>query len=297
MRIAHVSRSAISGAPGNLSDAIEKYTDYNSVWLRRGADSNIEYEYQLNRADIIQWHNNVDMEIYPHVKHKKNFLLYHSPPDNDDIWMQYNNISEDITRMVIPHFHAGLKVYQDLVRARNVVDLSTWKFDKYRTNDVVNITYSPSSTEYGVWQRKGVSQHKTVFHRIKQHFGSRVNVDLIMNTSYYDCITRKARSDIVVDECVTPSYHLSSLEGLALGKPTVCWVDDRVQQILSECTGSDTQPFHSVYVGWLEDYLIDMIERGSDYLKREGVKAKKWFDTYWQPVDIVNEYIRIYQTL
>ena len=63
--------------------------------------------------------------------------------------------------------------------------------------------------------------------------------------------------------------------GLALGRATICWIDDRVEEALLKASGASTQPFHSVYVGWLEDYLIDMIEEGPEYIINEGIKAKK----------------------
>ena len=135
--------------------------------------------------------------------------------------------------------------------------------------------------------------------RVQQHFKGKIKIkyDLITQASYRDCIYRKSCADIVLDECVTPSYHLTSLEGLALGRPTICWTDERVEQMLYKVSGATTNPFLGTYVGWLEDYLVDMIEHGPQYLLQEGKKSKAWFNKYWKPQDVLQEYLDIYDSL
>lgn len=289
-----MSRSSISGAPGHLSTAINKYSDHDSSWIRRDTKYDLKADmYQMSRADVVHWHNTIDLDVYHKFDKKTHILQYHSPPDNLHIWEQRGKIPSDVRQLVIPHYHAGLRAYENCTTARNIVDLSSYTLDNTPT-ERVSISFSPSSNEYGTWQRKGVEQHGSVFNLLVEHYRGSIMVDTIKEVDYHECLTRKARADIVVDECVTPSYHLSSLEGLALGKPTICWIDSRVQEILATCSGSDTLPFHSVYVGWLQDYLVDMIDRGRDYLIEEGRKSKQWFETFWRPVDIVSEYINIY---
>ena len=105
--------------------------------------------------------------------------------------------------------------------------------------------------------------------RILRNQGVEVDIELITNTTYRECIWRKSRCDIVMDECVTPSFHLSSLEGLALGKMTVCWVDDKVNSVLTNITGADSNPFHGDYIGWLEDILIEKLTGGREKYKKQ----------------------------
>lgn len=260
--------------------------------------------YKLDGADIIHWHNHIEPGIYNNLMHLKHVIHYHSEPGNSDIDQWVDRIPESFKKLTLPHYHSSLRVFKDCEPIRNVVDIAPDDLihpsDYTVHNDRLKIAYSHSHTaSWGVWQRKGKRETQNVMQRVIKHFRGKIDIrfDLIEGASYRDCMYRKSCADIILDECVTPSYHLSSLEGLAIGRPTVCWIDNKVERALLKCSGAETQPFHSVYIGWLEDYLIDMIEQGPGYIKSEGEKAKKWFDKYWDLQAIVKDYISMYQTL
>ena len=98
-----------------------------------------------------------------------------------------------------------------------------------------------------------------------------------------------------MDLTIILCYHKSGLEGLALGKLTISWIDEKVKGILKKCSGSKVNPFESIYVGWLEDELAAICEKGIEYILSEGKKNRKWMEKYWDPRDIVKEYVDIYE--
>lgn len=306
MKVVHVSRTRVSGAPETLSRALDLVPGIRSVYANlHKIQANPEgLGFLLQGADIIHWHNHINPSLYNSLKHLKHVIHYHSEPSSSDIFEIVDRIPSHFKKLTLPHYHSSLQSFKDCEPIRNVVDISPEDLihpsDYTIHADRLMVAYSYSHTaSWGVWQRKGKRETQNVMERVINHFRGKIDVrfDLIEGASYRECLYRKSSADIILDECVTPSYHLSSLEGLAVGRPTICWIDDRVENALLKCSGAKEQPFHSVYIGWLEDYLIDMIEKGPEYIKSEGKKAKRWFDKYWSIQDVIKDYINVYHTL
>ena len=87
MKIVHVARSSVAGVPVTLSRCLNQVSGVESTSI----DIN-DYMYQrhglgfkLNGADIIHWHNFIDVDLYNVTKHLKHVMHYHSDPGNDQI--------------------------------------------------------------------------------------------------------------------------------------------------------------------------------------------------------------------
>ena len=78
---------------------------------------------------------------------------------------------------------------------------------------------------------------------------------------------------------------------------TICSLDDKVSRTLKETSGSDTIPFENIWIKNLENELIKLINLGSDHIHSKGRKNRAWMEKYWNPINIVNEYIEYYKTL
>lgn len=313
-KVLHVTRGYLAGAPKNLSRALNEYRTgkYISTWIPTSLqqDDLITYNYRVSEADIIHWHNHIDHTIIHGTRnHKKHIIHYHSEPGNTDIIDPEAVRSKlaYVKQLVVCHYHAGLSEYKKCQPVKNVVwvpaDAIEPEPELYSTGKTnrLRIGFSPTSNDFLIWQKKGTRE---IYHCINDILrprftkrGIAIELVLIQNKSYSECIHKKSTCDIILDECVTPSYHMSSLEGLALGKLTVCWVDSKVEEILKNITGSDINPFHGTYIGWLADYLEEIILKGPGYIKQEGLKAKKWFDKYWNVSKVVSEYDSIYSSL
>ena len=122
-----------------------------------------------------------------------------------------------------------------------------------------------------------------------------VECDIITNETLNECIKRKAKCNIIIDECVTESYHRSGLEGLALGKMTICSFGNKVENIIKETCGCDKIPFENIWIDSLENNLLKIINLGSDFINNKGIENRLWMEKYWNPLDITNEYINYYK--
>ena len=312
-KVLHVTRGYLAGVASNISKAVEYYFpgNFSFKWVpTRLYDSDlVSFNYRVAEADIIHWHNWIDHKIILGTsKTKKHIIHYHSEPMNTDI-LDPVRVKEKlpfVKQLVVAQYQAALNTYKDCQPIRNVVYIpGTWidiDAETYSNGgtDKIKIAFSPSSANFNIWQNKDPARHMSLIQRVSRilrNQGVEVDIELITNTTYRECIWRKSRCDIVMDECVTPSFHLSSLEGLALGKMTVCWVDDKVNSVLTNITGADSNPFHGDYIGWLEDILIEKLTGGREYIRKQGMLASEWYKKYWNPRDIAADYCNVYTNL
>lgn len=64
---------------------------------------------------------------------------------------------------------------------------------------------------------------------------------------------------VALDDIVTGSYHLASLESLAQGLVSLTYLDERTQHVLKDLTGADMLPWVNCRLEELEDVLNRML--------------------------------------
>lgn len=301
MNVLHLSRTPVSGAPQKLCRAQGKYASrvnkYNYIHITSDTVNSAETKHHVMNADVIHWHNEIYYPIYNVVKNKKHVIQYHSEPGVSGVGRY--PVPVHVRQLVIAHYHSALKYFKHCTPVRNVVDVDLFVEEPVQRQSDLIVCSSLSTHRFGAWQTKDVERHAYVMKRVTEHFKGKISIHYknLNNLPWVEVMKHKYNSDIVLDECVTPSYHLSSLEGLVCGRPTICWTDSHVNKQLLEVTGAGRVPFLGTYIGWLEDYLVDLLEQGPGNLKREGKLAREWFEKYWDPHDIVDEYASIYNEL
>jgi len=275
MRIVHYKKSRIAWAPDELSKCLNKYSNVESFVTSDPKD--------FEKADIVHFHNK-------YVKtNKKQLIQYHSEPKVIDGSMDYKH-----KKLVIAQYHATLPEYKDCQIVRNIIDFEN-EFYMPKSLEKIKIGYSPSHVDKRTfWADKGYIETVKILHKMKHFFN--VDYDVITGVSLKECIKRKSECNIIIDECMTGSYHRSGLEGLALGKMTICSLNDDVKRILKKFS-KVALPFENVWIDGLEQFLTTAIKNGTEYLKSIGNLNRTWMESYWHPQAIVNEYIKIYRSL
>jgi hypothetical protein len=270
----------IAQAPDELAKCIGKYSDNHSFVITPGnlADA--------KKCDKIICHN----KFYSFDK--PTALMVHSEPEMVD----YN--APVSVKMVISQYHATLPQFEKFVKVKNIIDFETAEYNINEVVGKIRIGYSPSRmNKMGNWHDKGYSQTVKILKTIKAYYPHLVDIDIIHGVPLAECISRKSKCNLIIDECITGSYHRSALEGLALGKATICYVSPDVEKVLKEVTGCDNIPFINVDINNLEQELCKLVELGWGNLNRIGNKNRTWMETYWHPRNIVNEFLRIYETI
>lgn len=285
--VLHYKQTKIAFAPDELVKCINKYSKkYNAVLF---ADSkkcldNIPIVQSFDGADIIHCHNRIA------ITNCKNIIMqYHSPVSYVDTRHKYKEL-------VVAQYQAGLKEYKRSIPVRNIIDIYDDQFIPHPI-DNIKIGFSPS-TKYDFgnksYESKGYPETAIILERLKQKHG--IDFDIIYNAPLTECIERKSKCSIIIDECITDSYHRSGLEGLALGKLTICSLGNKVINILQKTSGSNTVPFENIWINQLESYLLDLVSRKDaiEYIRKKGEQNREWMETFWNPVDVLNDYEKIY---
>jgi hypothetical protein len=281
----HYSATPLAKAPVELASAINKFSkSYRCSMIGHGAAR----PESAARYDILHAHNRL-----PSVNlGKKTILQYHSEPFQVDLKSRVDN------RLVISQYHATLPQYSNCKIVRNVIDFTTAQYTPKSISNVVRIGFSPSrSTKMGQWHDKGYSVTLAVLSKIKKIYGTDVEIDIITGVPLDQCIARKSNCNIIIDECVTASYHRSGLEGLALGKMTICSLSAEVERVLLLSSGATISPFVNIWSTDLELELCKIIDSGIESILSKGDSSRAWMTKYWHPQTIVNEFTKIYDTL
>jgi hypothetical protein len=214
----HYRATPIANAPSELAKIINKFNSKYKCYV-------IGYQPTAstpNRCNILHAHN-----ILPTKKIEagSTLLQYHSEPWQVDLKSQVDS------RLVIAQYHAALPEYSSCKIVRNIIDFTTPGYTVNRAvGRAIRIGFSPSrKKKMGQWHNKGYSETLAVLTNLKKKYGALVEIDIISGVTLSECIRRKSLCNILIDECVTASYHRSGLEGLALGKLTICSISPEVE--------------------------------------------------------------------
>jgi len=286
MNILHYKQTPLAYAPDELSKCINKYSNIHSQVAGWG-----HTKPSLSHYDVLHFHNKFDKTLG--VKYKRSVIQYHSEPFMVHLGAPVNK------KLVISQYHCTLKEFKPFRVVRNVIDFVDSPIFKYNeVSDRIIVGFSPSRTNsFGRWHNKGYSETINVLKKLKRKYPKKIDFDVITGVPLDQCMKRKAKCNVIIDEVVTDSFHRSGLEGLALGKLTICSLSKSVENVLIKHSGADMNPFNNVYIHKLESELEKLIEMGPALVNEIGVNNREWMEKYWHPKTIVNDFIKIYKGL
>ena len=120
--------------------------------------------------------------------------------------------------------------------------------------------------------------------KLARRFALHLDIVRDRQLTHATALAGKRRAHIVIDECVTGSYHRNSLEGLVAGCVVLNGVGllPAVADAFRLCAGEDTEiPFIFANLNNLEAVLASLIERGAEALTAEGVRNRAWMEKHW----------------
>ena len=274
MKIQISKQTPLAMSPDAVCEAINRHTDH-TAFMSNEMDTD---------ADIIAFNNT----YWP--TDKPACIQYHSEPHWKGLQLDCPYV-----KLVNAQYHALLPEYADCIPVRQVINFDKPAYDmRWLMPGTIRFGYSPTSrAKVGEWHDKGYEQTVKVLAELKEERGW--DYDIIEGVSLDECISRKQNCNVIIDECVTGSYHRSGLEGLALGKPTVSWMKPDVMELFLDVSGRQWQPFFSVNIKGLKSGLIRLVEEFMAKMPHYGFHNRFWMAQNWNPADVVLEYIRIYE--
>ena len=328
MKILHLSRTSLAGAPFRLNQLLNKYSnstvrsrvatgvasnirfpvDYQVPFSKRGKEyflkTTDELISMIEEADIIHIHNyppfSQNSEAWSKIAKKKTILQLHSPPSVSEHLYKLLVSKIKIDRiLVIAQYHAVYLNIPGMDIVRNIVDIN----DDYLKPFIVKnskpvISYSPSnnasreqiSTE---WAYKSYNEVKDALDNIR----NKADIVFHLGMPWLDSLKKRRRANIHIDEVSTGSYHLSSLEGLSQGKIVIANIAPWMEDIIKRVTGSNSIPWFKTTEDNILSTLNELVSKDWGYILEHQRNSRKWMEKYWAPEIIIKDYTSIYNRL
>lgn len=303
LKIVSYATTPIAGVPAILARCINDRTTHSArcVWATNDYGNGVNFagdvewrkqpqvaESLLAEADLIIVHNG---KTAP--EHEKLFK------DKAIITMAHNylwNVDEQFfkkgfPRLVVGQYQATLLEFKDWSVVPNPIPFWEAEYQPGSKPDQIAICYTPSgkheryAPEHKLyWHSKGYETTMKILEKLSRQFPLKLEVITNRQISHAESLAMKMRSHIVIDECVTGSYHRNSLEGLSGGCVVVngLGILPEVADVLRLCSGESAEiPFVSATLENLERILTELIESRKDTLIQKGLKNRLWLEKNW----------------
>lgn len=277
----HYARAVV--ARNDYGDAMSFQGDIAWTAEPKAADA------ELAAADVVIIHNgHVHPAHRPLLAGKALVTMAH----NYIAGVNTEFVEQGYPGVVCGQYQATLPEFRNWWIVPNPVPLWEPAYAMGPKNETLTICYLPSN-QYDAfpqghpifWHSKGYASTMQALDRL----AARLPLELVVvrqgRVSHEDALWGRRRAQIVIDECVTGSYHRASLEGLALGCVVVNGVGMRpgVLDALRYCAcGEHANPFIYSRLDSLEGILTTLLRRGPDLLGEEGYANHLWMQRHWR---------------
>ncbi len=320
LKIVSYSTMPVAGVPEILSSCINRYTDNECrcVWATNSYgngvsfQSDIEWKVKpklamqvLKDADLVIVHNGKVAAQHELILRMKPVITM----AHNYIWnVDQAFVKRGFPGVVVAQYQATLSEFKDWSPVPNpmLLDVSgdsiesqgpgNWKGpgrpkgNSSTKNNEITICYTPSGkhdvypkTHRLYWHSKGYAATMAILDKLASRFPIKLEVIRDKQLPHSEVLAMKARSHIVIDECVTGSYHRNSLEGLEHSCVVVngMGILKGLDVIFEKCSGA-ASPFIGCTLNQLELVLVDLINRGREVLVEDGKKNRAWIENNWR---------------
>jgi hypothetical protein len=303
LKIVSYATTPVAGVPAILARCINAQTEYAArcVWQTNSYGNCVEFagdvEWQnepkraadlLAEADLVVVHNGkVAPEHEKFFKNKAVVTMAHNYLWNVD----ERFFKQGFAGVVVGQYQAVLDEFKDWLVVPNPVPFWETEYQPEPKPDEITICYTPSGKHEKYppdhqlyWHSKGYETTVRVLEKLAGRFPLKLEIIRNQQISHAESLAMKRRAHIVIDECVTGSYHRNSLEGLACGAVAVngLGILPKVFEVLQFCAGGAAEsPFVSATLENLEEVLRELIESGRESLVQKGKENRVWLENNW----------------
>ena len=328
IKVAHIARTPLSGSPIRIVSALNNSksdVEARLIVLNEHAYGNRVFKNDLSwsndedacrevirSADILHCHHYFDLDsddpfgenfIRMCAPNAKFLRQYHTHPltiARNNQSLAHEIIQSDIPSVVIAQFHE--RYYPNSLVVPNIVPINDEPYSPAKHRIGKRVGFAPSSNNsawnpivFSRWNTKGAPEILSLLGKIQRQIPN-VEIDHIFNVPHEDCLQRKNRCGIFIDDLITGSYHLSSLESLAMGIPTLAYLDPRTLRTVQDITGSLDHPWVNCRLEEAFEYLSELLR--NNVLRRDlGQRSRSWMETYWHEQRMIKYYTEAYESL
>jgi GT2 family glycosyltransferase len=314
LRLVSYATTPVVGVPAILARCINARTGHYCRCLWSGGDYGNGAVYdgdinwnqspapalaELTAADAVVVHNGkVDAKHSRLLEGKAVITMAHNYMEN----VRQGFVQRGFPGVVVGQYQATLPDFSSWSIVPNPIPLWEEAFQPGSKDDVVTICYTPMNKyerfpqgHSHYWHAKGYQTTMRILKSLEARYPVRLLVVGDRQVPHAEALAMGRQAHIVIDECVTGSYHRTSLEGLAAGCVVVNGVGllQGVMDAVRSCVGQQADsPFTHASLDTLEEVLAGLIERGPEELAAQGASNRRWMERYW---DFASQWERIWQ--
>jgi Glycosyltransferase len=264
-------------------------TDYDVFHFHFGTslvidNSDLPLLKKIGKKAIMQ-HWGSDVRLYSKaVKYSPNVKV--KMKDENFIKRELQYLSTYISNCAVCDYelYDYVKDYYENVHIINQsIDLNRFKMNS-ANNKKMLIVHAPTNREV-----KGTDYIIKAIDDLKLTYD--FDFKLIENISYEESIKIYEKADIVVDQLLIGSYGLVAIENMALGKPVLCYINERMKEKYPA-----ELPIISCGIENIKE-KIEYLIKNQDSLKEIGLKGRKYVEKYHDINTLNSEIIKIYKKL
>ncbi len=303
LNIVSYATTPVAGVPAILARCIAAATPHaaSCTWARGDYGNGVRFdgdvEWSRNRgeaerliaaADLVIVHNGkVDPAHRRLLAGKPVVTMAHNYRWNVDCGF----VEAGLPGVVVGQYQATLSEFAGWSAVPNPIPLWEPEYQAEPKADVVTIAYTPSGRHENFprdhklfWHGKGYETTSRVLRALAERHAIRLHVISEAQVTHAEALAMKRGAHIVIDECVTGSYHRNSLEGLAAGCVVVNGVGLRpeIGAMLRFCADGAGAPFVFASLDTLEQELEGLIALGPSELARRGAAGRTWMERHWR---------------
>lgn len=319
IKVVHITENPIAGAPMNLNLALNKFqgdkvqsrhiaaSDRNENRIFKsdmltGVTPYEEIKFVLQNADIWHFHNFYSKQDlfrrYPELwklsAKKKRVWQVHSQRSTTWVDLEEGLRDRGARHLVIGQYHP--RQWPECTVVPNVIDITEpllMPQDRVWENPL-RVAFSPSRVRFPGWDNKGYDETVPVLQKFVNK--GYLKAEVIFDKPHAECLELRAKAHIAIDEIITGSYHLCSLEALSQGIFTIANLDELQVKTLKDLTGAEVLPWRCAGADNLARLLLICVQ------DPEGVKlvaegSRRWMEKYWHPKLTTSKFLDIYEKL
>ena len=247
-------------------------------------------DHLLSAAEVVHYHNwwreNSLFELYPwaweRVRAKPSVIQFHSPrfPVFEAALAE-----PSLIKLIVAQYQ--VRLFPECRPVPNAVPIDDpLHRPAWTENDAAVVAYTPPQChDTEGWANKGAAETLPVLRGFRHRF--------ITGAPWAEAMRLRAECDVAVDEVVTGSYHMCSLEALSQGLATVAGLDALTVDALEQVTGTREHPWIVATPETLRSRLAELVEDG-EYRQARRTEARRYMERFWNAGILTRLYEGIY---
>lgn len=316
--IVHLSRTPLAGAPGRLSDALDRHSCYSSicfieadykdaqagifgggaVYLKTtaGLEDRLLDE-ALRGAAIIHIHNQISPSLAARIREMDLGIpvVYHlhSPTREGPLYAPRSGDMQQRITAILTAAQAHPRFYPNAIPVPNIVpELPPTPFPP--SDDRIRILYAPVQKRGGRWNGKGSLELDAAIDEVSR----RPDVEIVrLGAPCPSHVLYRFRQacHITIDEISTGAFHQISLEGLHAGNAVINGADFATMQTIAGWAG-EHPPFIISSERSIRDDL-NLLLNDREHLSRIQKASHEYAIQRLNPKNLVSIYERVYNDM